>query len=462
MSAEHEHTLVSDLRRLGTGMLVDASPVTVTEILGRAQRAVMGEPLLPSRRAAARSGHRAGTARPGVLLGSVAAATLLAAGLVVVNQRDGGTDTSAVVAPAPSTAPVTTTPPPTTVAQPVERSQSLADLGWPPRLLLDESWEVVTADERSLNEGYITFRRDDTTAYVGWYRGDAGPQNGLAGSTAVGTATLLGEPVTVYGAPLAYSSADIQELIEGDLLEPDGVLSDFAPHPSVAPGSTALPGGDLVGGPLLDGALADAVADGLIEGIPSSGPSASLRWDGSTISVSVMPSNNTDSYDTDGFVAVVESVGHVDGASWEAALPDRVVTPATRQQVVDEMLAGVPLPPGFDAAGLGESELVRDRANLAGDVQHLVACSWLDRYFTADGEGDAAAAALEAIAAMPDWPASQEVADAVEHPVDGVIPSGNSMGPLTVNDDGTITYDATGEPLDGYFAAQLCDLNAVG
>ena len=63
---------------------------------------------------------------------------------------------------------------------------------------------------------------------------------------------------------------------------------------------------------------------------------------------------------------------------------------------------------------------------------------------------------------MPDWPVSQEVAAAAEHPVDGVIPSGNGMAPLTVNDDGTITYDATGELLDGYFAAQLCDFNAVG
>ena len=34
--------------------------------------------------------------------------------------------------------------------------------------------------------------------------------------------------------------------------------------------------------------------------------------------------------------------------------------------------------------------------------------------------------------------------------------------PLTVDDDGTITYDATGELLDGYVAAQLCDFNAVG
>jgi hypothetical protein len=31
---------------------------------------------------------------------------------------------------------------------------------------------------------------------------------------------------------------------------------------------------------------------------------------------------------------------------------------------------------------------------------------------------------------------------------------------LTVDADGTITYG--GEPLDGYFAAGLCDPNAVG
>ena len=286
--------------------------------------------------------------------------------------------------------------------------------------------------------------------------------NSLAGSTEVGTATLLGEPVTVYDAPIAYSSADIRELIERGLLAPEGVLSEFATDSSPAPDASTGPGGDLVGGPFLDEALADAVADGLIEGIPSSGPSASLRWDGSTISVWVLPSDSPDAYDTEQFVALVESIGHVDQTNWEAALPDRVVTPAARQQVIDEMLAGVPLPAGFDAAVMEESELVRDRANLAGEVQQRVACTWLNRYFTADGEGDAATEALEAIATMPDWPVSQEVAAAAEHPVDGVIPSGNGMAPLTVNDDGTITYDATGELLDGYFAAQLCDFNAVG
>jgi hypothetical protein len=407
--------------------------------------------------------------RPALWIGSVAAASLLTVGLVAINQRDGERSPGAVVSPGAvaSSEPTTTAPPSTTVARPVEITRSLDGLGWPPRLLLDESWEVVTVDERSFNEGYITFRRDDVVVFVGWYRGEQGPENGTAGSDQVGTALLLGEPAAVFSSPLAYSSAEITALIEDGALAPEGVLADFAPDASSVspPDASTLPEEaasepDLVGGPMLDEALAGAVTDGLIEPVPSSGPSAVLNWDGSSISVSVL-AGGPGAYDVEHFVAVVESLGHVDPASWEAALPERVVTPALRQQVLDDMLAGVPLPDGFDVTQVG-AELIRDRANLAGLTQQQVACAWLNRFFEDDGDGERAAEALQALATMPDWPVTEEVADFVAEQPDGVIYAGDGMGPLTINDDGTITYDATGEILDGYFAAQHCNGTAVG
>jgi hypothetical protein len=468
MSADHGDSLVDDLQRLGARMLAETTPITADEIVGCSRWRVSGEPLLDGRVVGARSdgGHEVGVGdvpsrgrRASVLVGAVAAASLLSGGLVIANRLGTEPDTRAVGEPVASPAPAVVTGPATTdVASTVQLNRSLDDLGWPPRLLVDDSWDIVTANDSSMNEGYMTLRRDDTTVYVGWYRGEVGPDKG---DVEVGTATLLGETVTVYEPSPAYSSDDIRDLVERGEIESEIVRDEFGPV-DTADVETSVPGGDLVGGPILDAELADELNDGLIESVPSSGPFVGLQWDGSIITVSVMPTAGAQSYDTAAFTAMLASIGHVDQQTWEAALPDRVVRPAQRQQVVDEMLADIPQPGGTDFGVVGDDPLVRDRVDLAAELQQRVACAWLNRYFEADPESPDATEALDAIATIPDWRISREIVDAWENADEALVtPANTGLGSLTVN-DGTITYEGTGEIVDGYSAAQLCDGDAVG
>jgi hypothetical protein len=475
VSADQYDVLVEDLRRFGARMLAEVLPITAAEILGSRQP-IPGEPLL--RGAGVRAGVRArqhdrrdvgaGSGsnrgrRASVLIVAAAVVSLMAGGLVFTNRRDPQPDIGVVGQQVGSTEPTAVAPTPTDPASTVQLDHSLDDLGWPPRLLLDDSWEIVTADEPSVNEGSVMFRRGDSIISVIWYRDDnIGDTNAIAGATEAGTATLLGQRVTVYESAPAYSADDISALVEQGEIESEVVRDEFAPDASAADVETSLADGSLVGGPILDAELSDEVAAGLIEGVPSNGPFTILQRDATSISVSVMP-NGAHSYDVEAFAALLPSIGHVDQAAWEQALPDRVVTPAQRRAVVEEMLADIPRPDGNSFPVTGDDTLVRDRVELAAEIQQQVACAWLNVYFQADTGSAAVAEALEAIATIPDWGITNEIAEAWDHPVDGVIgPANTGLGSLTVNDDGTITYAGTGEILDGYFAAQLCDRNAVG
>ena len=46
--------------------------------------------------------------------------------------------------------------------------------------------------------------------------------------------------------------------------------------------------------------------------------------------------------------AVVADIKRVDVQSWLEALPPEIVTPGRAQAAADKLLAGIPLPPGFD------------------------------------------------------------------------------------------------------------------
>ena len=82
-----------------------------------------------------------------------------------------------------------------------------------------------------------------------------------------------------------------------------------------------------------------------IEPVPTQGPTATLVWDGSAITVSMLPADRgTDFYDAEEFASLLAAVGHTDARTWLGVLPERVVTADTRGQVVDALLAGVPLP----------------------------------------------------------------------------------------------------------------------
>ena len=52
--------------------------------------------------------------------------------------------------------------------------------------------------------------------------------------------------------------------------------------------------------------------------------------------------------DTDAFKAVLASLHEVDVDTWLSAMPESVVKPTSQADVIENMLAGIPLPPGFD------------------------------------------------------------------------------------------------------------------
>jgi hypothetical protein len=213
MSGENLHhaphpQLLRQFQRLGAQMLANAAPVTTDEIVTRNTEPAV-DPLVRPRMAdiplepaseVIRAGPSPGRRR-GALIGAAAAAALLVVGLGVASRsRDDGAPqpvgtTAAVPSNEPVAAPATGAAPSTVAAQPVSDPETLA---WPPRVLLDATWNITDASERSLDEGGMSFIRDDRTVWVNWYRdpmgasGDSVDGKALQGYEAVGTATVLG------------------------------------------------------------------------------------------------------------------------------------------------------------------------------------------------------------------------------------------------------------------------------
>jgi hypothetical protein len=136
------------------------------------------------------------------------------------------------------------------------------------------------------------------------------------------------------------------------------------------------------------------------------------------------------------FERLVGSLRRVDVDAWLSAMPASVVKSANRPDAVRQMLADIPLPPGFDAGSLESAPVISDRYQLGAKVTAAVSCAWIDRWVAARRRGDAATA-REAVAAMQTshhwkildemtadgaWPAVlRDEADAMKPP-DGITP----------------------------------------
>jgi hypothetical protein len=144
------------------------------------------------------------------------------------------------------------------------------------------------------------------------------------------------------------------------------------------------------------------------------------------------------------FRATLAALEEVDVDTWLTAMPASVIQPAMQAEVVNEMLAGIPLPPGFDRTTIVTSSAVRDRYQLGVQVAGAVACSWIDRWVTAHrvGDEDGAREAVEAMATTSSWPILQEMEDEGDYPQvlrqyatamagDGFVPAGK---PLTIEE----------------------------
>jgi hypothetical protein len=106
--------------------------------------------------------------------------------------------------------------------------------------------------------------------------------------------------------------------------------------------------------------------------------------------------------DLNELLAVVGTIHHPDEATWQAALPAGTIVPSARPAVVDELLVGVPLPPGFDVTPLRVSDRPADRYNLTAEVYGRVMCGWAEQWLK--GPGPARTAAVSAFRTASGWP----------------------------------------------------------
>lgn len=102
----------------------------------------------------------------------------------------------------------------------------------------------------------------------------------------------------------------------------------------------------------------------------------------------------------------------VDTTTWLRAMPASVIKSADSNRVVHQMLKGIPLPPGFEAARIRGAHLVQNRYDLGAAVTGTVACMWIAVWNNARQDGDRAMVrrAVVAMATSPHWPVLHEMA----------------------------------------------------
>jgi hypothetical protein len=103
---------------------------------------------------------------------------------------------------------------------------------------------------------------------------------------------------------------------------------------------------------------------------------------------------------------ILHSLRPVDIDTWLSAMPPSTVRPEARAEAVEQMLGGIPLPPGFDATALESEGSISDQSSLAVKVGNAVACGWVESWIAARAAGDQAAAqrAVEAVEGSEGWP----------------------------------------------------------
>jgi hypothetical protein len=162
--------------------------------------------------------------------------------------------------------------------------------------------------------------------------------------------------------------------------------------------------------------------------------------------------------DQNDYEEVLGALREVDVDDWLSAMPANVVHPDDIEEVVSDILADIPIPAGFDRAGIVQEAGVTAHNELEARVAGAVACAWIDQWITASETGDAAAIqeAATALAGTHDWTILQDMdypqlrayADAVANEttlpdgsaVDEVIPAGSVEGD-TVLEEQVYVYE---------------------
>ncbi|HEY2767697.1 MAG TPA: hypothetical protein VGI76_05535 [Solirubrobacteraceae bacterium] len=112
------------------------------------------------------------------------------------------------------------------------------------------------------------------------------------------------------------------------------------------------------------------------------------------------------------FRAELRALHQVDTTTWLRAMPPSVVKTADSGETIRQMLKGIPLPRGFDAARIRGARLLHDRYQLGAAVTGTVACMWIADWNRARAVGDTQIVerAIAAMATAPRWPILREMA----------------------------------------------------
>jgi hypothetical protein len=115
--------------------------------------------------------------------------------------------------------------------------------------------------------------------------------------------------------------------------------------------------------------------------------------------------------DVAAFKLLLAALKQVDTDTWLTSMPDSVVKTSDRSAVIDEMLQGVTVPPGFDPREIKGATLTKDRYQLGAAVTATVACTWMKRWSDARKRGDRTRMreAITAMATAKDWPILREM-----------------------------------------------------
>jgi hypothetical protein len=118
------------------------------------------------------------------------------------------------------------------------------------------------------------------------------------------------------------------------------------------------------------------------------------------------------------FKSLLASLRHVTIDTWLSALPASVVTTAERSAVINSMLRGVALPPGFTASSIAGANLTNDRYQLGAAVTGTVACTWFKLWSQARSTGNSAGVrqAIRAMATATHWPILQQMSQNGAYP----------------------------------------------
>lgn len=149
-----------------------------------------------------------------------------------------------------------------------------------------------------------------------------------------------------------------------------------------------------------------------------------------------------------GFVDLLEGLERVDVNTWLSAMPDSVIQGTDRGAVLQEMLAGVPIPDGLDISQLESIGGISDRYQLGAQVTGAVGCAWAEQWVAARATGDtnAAATAVTAMSTSHDWAILEEMSNQGAWPQIFWMVADGMAGDGTTDD---------GVPIDNFYSTAL-------